>query len=131
MYGRELMLRALLAPDAFTPLTMLQIALTRTIPPANASADQLVEATTGGYARQDYPALATHWAPSGFGELYNVQTIWFPPVTATWGLISGWAVLDPVSGQTISVGSVLDPYVTVIGMIPRIEPGVLSLGIYD
>jgi hypothetical protein len=131
MYGRELMLRAMLTPDAFTALGDMQVALTRTVPPANADATQLTEPTVGGYARQVYPALLAYWAPTGFGELYNTQVITFPMITVNWGLVAGWALLDPISGQCLSVGSVQEPYSTIIGMVPRLDPGTMQLGIYD
>lgn len=129
MYARELMLRRLLIPEIDAPL---QIALTRSIPVTNATAAQLVEPTTGGYIRQDYSAGLTWWAPSGFGELYNTSEVVYPQVGIEgWGLIRGWAVLDPVSGQCISVGSILDPFAAVPGMIPKLAPGVILLGLYD
>ena len=132
MFTRGILMRGLLAPDIHTPLTALQIALTRSIPVANATALQLVEPTTGGYVRQSYAVGSAWWSPSGFGEYYNTTVVTFPQVTLDgWGLIRGWAVIDPTSGQCISVGSVLDPFVASAGMIPRLDPGVILLGLYD
>ena len=132
MFSRAKMLSGLLAPDTFVPLTSLLVALTRSIPVANSSALQLVEPTTGGYARQSYVANAAHWAPTGFGELYNTMVVTFPQVTAAgWGLIRGWGLIDPTSGQCISVGPIMDPFVATAGMVPRLDPGVILLGIYS
>lgn len=132
MFSRTKMIQALLAHDLYVPLTTLQVALTRNIPVTNATAGQLLEPTTGGYVRQNYSAGSAYWAPSGFGEYYNTNVVTFPQVTAEgWGLIRGWAVLDPNSGQCLSVGSILDPFNATSGMIPRLDPGVLLLGLYD
>ena len=132
MFSRSKMIQALLAHDSYVPLTTLQVALTRSIPVTNSTAAQLLEPTTGGYVRQSYAADSAHWASSGFGEYYNTMVVTFPQVTAVgWGLIRGWAVLDPGSGQCIAVGSILDPFAATAGMIPRLDPGVLLRGLYD
>ena len=54
------------------------MALTQTIPPANASADQLVEPSAATYSRITYPVGPLYWAPTNFGELYNTLTIGGP-----------------------------------------------------
>ena len=132
MFTRGLMMSGLLTPNVYVPLTTLQIALTRSIPVANATALQLVEPTTGGYARQSYSVGSAWWTASGFGEYYNSAVVTFPQVTLDgWGLIRGWAVIDPTSGQCISVGSILDPFMATAGMVPRLDPGVILLGLYD
>lgn len=132
MFARAKMLQALLSPDTYSALSSLEVALTRSIPVTNATAAQLVEPTTGDYARQSYAADSAHWAPSGFGEYYNTLVVTFPQVTTEgWGLIRGWALIDTVSGQCVSVGSILDPFAATAGMVPRLDPGVLLLGLYD
>jgi len=131
MYGRQQMLRALLTPDAFTPPTSLQVALCLQVPPANAAASQLIEPTSADYARQDYPVDMAHWAPTNFGELYNTVKITFGQAAQPWGWIQGLALVDPVAGQCVSVGSVAEPYQTTIGMIPYLDAGAIVLGIYD
>jgi hypothetical protein len=131
MYGRQLMICSLLTPDAVVALGSLQIALTTTVPVANASALQLEE-PTGSYQRQPYQASGTWWGPTGFGEIYNTHAVVFPTVTdASWGLIRGWALIDPVAGQCLAVGSIQDPFVADVGVAPQIEPGTLLLGNYD
>ena len=131
MFGREGMLGAYLTPDTVVPLGALQVALTRSIPVANAAANQLIEPNTGGYARAAYYANGAHWSPTGFGEYANSLPIVFPEITASWGLIVGWALIDPVSGQCITVGEIADPYVAEMSTIAVISPGVLVLGSYD
>lgn len=131
MYGRTLLLRAVFTPELVTLPTELEVALTRTVAPANASEDQLVEPTLGGYARQVIALDGSHWAPNGFGDLYNTVTVTFPQVTVSWGLITGWALVDPVATQCVNTGALMEPMSTVIGMIPYIDPGALVLGIGD
>jgi len=127
MYGRQQMLTRYLTSYQFS----LQVALTRTVPVANASSAQLIEPVIGDYNRVDYPADDEHWSPTGFGELFNSQSIVFPEVTKSWGLISGWALVDVEAALCIAVGSVKDPFVAETGMTPRIAPGVMLLGNYD
>jgi hypothetical protein len=132
MYGAGLFLRAVLTPDVYVAPTGLQVALTRTVPPRNASADQLVEPTAAEYERQPYFLDGVHWAPTNFGELYNTTKITFAKVgTSGWGMISGWALLDPGSGQCLTVGSIMNPYQATAGMVPYLDPGSVVLGLYD
>ena len=49
MYARRQLLRAMFTPDAFTALEEVHVALTRTVPPANASEEQLVEPGAASY----------------------------------------------------------------------------------
>lgn len=132
MFGRQLMQNALLRPDDFTPLTEIEVALCRSVPVANATADQLLEPTAAAYARQVYPVGQIFWAPTGFGEVYNTVLITFPQIeTEPWGLLRGWAAVDPDSQQCISVGSIMSPFQGTVGMVPKLEPGTVMLGIYD
>ena len=131
MFGREQLLRAYLTPDIFVPPTGLEVALTLTIAPRNASADQLNEPTAPEYARQPYPMDGAHWAPTGFGELYNTTLVTFPQVANLWGMLAGWALVETGSGQCIETGSIMSPYAPTQGMIPKMEPGTITIGIYD
>ena len=131
MYCREAMLGSLLTPDTYVPLTTLELALTRAIPVANAYAGQLLEPEAVEYHRAPYAAAGSHWIPTGFGEYTNTLPMTFPTVVTSWGLIVGWALVDPVSQQCLSVGSIQDPFVATAGMRPIIAPGVLLLGNYD
>ena len=131
-YGRALFLNAVFRPDSFTPVDEVEVALTRTVPPANASAAQLVEPDVASYTRQTYSTGSTFWAPSGFGEVYNTTLVQWAQIEADpWGLMRGWAVIDPVSEQCLGVGSIMRPFQATIGMVPKLDPGTLMLGIYD
>lgn len=130
MYGADLLLRAVFTPELVTLPTTLQVALTLTVPPRNATAVQLNEPiSTTSYARQTYPLNGTHWAPNNFGALYNTVKITFPQVATTWGMLNGWALVDPVSGQLMNCGALLDPIATIAGMIPFLDPATVMLGI--
>jgi hypothetical protein len=131
MYGRRSMLTAFLTPEVFVPMGTLQVALTRTVPVANASPSQLIEPKTGDYGRVSYPANAEHWAPTGFGEYRNTKKLVFPEVTISWGLIVGWALIYPAGNQCLAVGSIMNPFVAEAGVMPTLAPGVLLLGNYD
>lgn len=132
MYARRQLLKAMFTPEDFTAIEQVQVALCRTVPPANAAADQLVEPEADSYARQVYPTGALYWAPTNFGELYNTLTVqWDQIEVDKWGYMRGWAVLDPVSGQCLNVGSIMRPFLGEVGMVPKLEPGTLMLGIYD
>lgn len=127
MHGRSLLLGAVFTPDIMTLPTSLEVAMTRFVAPKNATAAQLVEPTGGSYERQPYEIGSAHWAPTGFGELYNTTKVTFPQVSAPWGLIMGWALIDPDSGQCLNAGALKEPIATVIGMVPFIDPGALIL----
>lgn len=130
MFGADLLVRAVFTPDAVTLPTSVDIALTLTVPPRNAVASQLVEPPgTSSYARQPYVLDSTHWAPTGFGGLYNTLKVSFPQVIDSWGLLSGWALVDPVSGQLLNTGALTDPIATISGMIPFLDPATVMLGI--
>ena len=132
MYARRQLLRGMFTPDVVTALEEVQVALTRTIPPANATEEQLVEPEAASYVRQTYFVGSMFWAPTNFGELYNTATVQWAQIGAEeWGFMRGWAVLDPISGQCLNVGSIMRPFRGITGMEPKLEPGTLMLGLYD
>ena len=131
MFGRQYLLSAVVNPDLFVAPTTLQFALSNNVPTANSTVSQLLEPTAPSYARQSYAVGSTHWYPSGFGEFYNSVTITYPMVTELWGRVAGWAAILPAINECLTVGSIDDPYQTVLGMVPRLDPGVVLLGIYD
>jgi hypothetical protein len=132
MYARRQLLKSMFTPDDFLALESVEVALTRSIPPANAAADQLIEPDADSYSRQVYPVGVVYWAPTNFGELYNTLTVqWEQIASQEWGFMRGWAVLDPVSGQCLNVGSIIRPFRGITGMEPKLEPGTLMLGLYD
>ena len=132
MYGRGQMLKAILDPTSYAPINVFGVALCRYPPPNNASIDQIIEPDTSlGYARTTYPTTADMWIPTGFAEYYNLDEITFPQVASDWGLVSGWALLDNQAGQCVAVGSLANPFIATTGMIPRLDPGSIMLGLYD
>ena len=131
MWGRHLLLAQTLTPELVADLSGLQLALTRSVPVANASPSQLLEPNTGGYARVAYGIGGAYWRRTGFGEYQNTQSLSFPEITASWGLIVGWALVVPAADQCLAMGSIKDPFVGVVGMLPVAAPGVLLLGNYD
>lgn len=132
MFARRQMLRAMFAPNTFTPLDEVQVALTLSIPPANVTAAQLLEPSSASYARVTYAIGSLNWAPTNFGEFFNAKRISFPTIAGEeWGMIRGWALIDPTSEQCLNVGSQQQPFRGIIGMTPRLEPGAVMLGIYD
>lgn len=132
MYARRQLLKSMFTPDDFTPVDEVSVALCRSVPPANASADQLVEPDAASYTRQTYATGSLYWAPTNFGELYNTLTVQWAKIEAEeWGFMRGWAVVDPVSGQCLNVGTIMRPFRGTVGMVPKLEPGTLMLGIYD
>ena len=134
MYGREFMQKAVFTPADYVAIASMQVALCKRAPAANASVAQLTEpAALDGYARATYPTSANKWASTGFAEFYNVDSIMFNPVSALlgWGWISGFALIDPVAGQCVVVGSLSTPFVATLGTIPTLEAGAISLGLYD
>lgn len=132
MYTRSQMMRAVFTPDIYVPPTGLLVALTKNIPPNNATAAQLIEPTVAGYVRETYGLTSAYWAPTNFGELYNTTRIEYNMVVdQSWGMIAGWALVDPGSGQCLNTGSIRTPYEAIIGSVPYLDPGTLVLGIYD
>lgn len=134
MYGRTQLLAAMLSPDTYTTPATVKLALCQRIPPSNASIDQLLEPDTGTttYARQTYGFSSAHWTGTGFGEFTNAVAITFPEVGLnSWGMVAGWAMIDVDAAQCLAVGSVLEPYLTALGMIPTVNIGSIVLGISD
>jgi hypothetical protein len=133
MFGRQQMLDAYWNPDVFVALANAQICLCLQVPPSNASEDQLVEPDpVNGYARITYAMDSGHWPSSGFAEIYNAFPLVFPTViTADWGLIMGWCILDTVHDLALAVGGFGEPFLGAVGMTPTIETQGITLGLYD
>ena len=132
MFTRDLGVRALFMPGEVTLLTSLEVALTRSVAPNNADITQIIEPTDPLYARQPYGLGSANWAPTGFGGLYNTQTVeWEMVLEDSWGLIAGWVLIDPVSNAVVNTGSVLQPYEAITGYTPRLPPGSMIVGFSD
>jgi hypothetical protein len=130
MYGSDLLLRLLLTPEVVTAPTSLEVALTLSVPPRNATMAQLVE-PADTYVRQSIVLDATAWVPTGFGPFYNANQVDFPQVVESWGLVVGWALVYAAAGECVNAGALMEPIATVPGMVPYVSPGALLLGLQD
>lgn len=131
-YGRQLMMGALFDPDNFVPIPTLTVALCTDPPATNASIEDLIEPDPlDGYERVDYPSITGAWASSGFAERVTANDIAWPVVIADWGWVYGFAFLDIPNLQTVIVGTLATPFVAVAGMVPTLEAGTVSFGLYD
>lgn len=132
MYGRTLLLKAMFTADTVVLPDHVEVALTLTVPPANAETTQLFEpGPTTSYARVDYALVSDNWTTNGFGDLFNTDMVEFAQVEDTWGLLVGWALVDPDSGQVLNCGPLFEPIATTSGMIPQLPPGSVVLSIQD
>lgn len=101
--------------------TAVYVALYTTLP---TDAGGGVEVSGGGYARK----VATFDAPSPAGQTQNAADILFAVATATWGTITGWAVLDALTGGNFLYWGNLDtPNVIGIGDRLRFAAGDLQI----
>jgi hypothetical protein len=131
-YTRAQMLRSVFIPDLFVPTTVVKICLTSQIPLNNSSVAELVEPTAeSGYVAQDYTMGSAFWEESGFGELYNLNQIIFPTALTSWGVIAGWAMVDPDNNEVLACGELLNPFIAAIGMTPALDSGTITIGIYE
>lgn len=132
MDGRAMLLEALVTPDAYTPPENFMVALTRTVPVANARPSQLTQPSPGGgYAQQSVPVGFGFWNKTLFGEYFNGVLIEFPEVTASWGRMLGYAIIEPERQICISTGPLAEPFTADVGMVPYLPVGSIYLGIYD
>jgi hypothetical protein len=130
MYGADMMLRLMFAPTSVTRPTTAAVALCLNVPPRNAVATQIAEPPSSStYARQNYAMSSSWWASTGFGSLYNTSRITFPSVVDPWGVLMGWALVDPNTGQLLSAGQLTDPIQSAKGMVPILDVGAIILGI--
>lgn len=98
---------------SFTKPTVLAIALcsTTTLDADTGALTGREVANAGGYARQNLPPLDANWtAPDGTGGLTdNAVAISFPTATASWGLITNFAICDSTTyggGNMLLHGSI-------------------------
>lgn len=132
MYTRDLGVRALFTPDDVIRLTGLEVALTRSVMPNNVDISQLVEPSDPLYARQPYALGSTYWAPTGFGGLYNTAEVrWEMVQENSWGLISGWVLIEPSTQIVLNTGGLLRPYEPITGNTPNLPPGSMIVGFSD
>ena len=132
MYARDLGIRALFTPEDVIPLGALQVALTSTVAPNNADVSQLVEPSNDLYERQDYGLGIAFWGPTGYGSLFSTQEVaWETVLEDSWGMIAGWALIDPTTEQVINTGAINTPYEASTGTTPRLPAGSMVVGFTD
>lgn len=131
MYGRRLITSLLWAPDLVSAPSSVNVALCLAVPVANAGVDQILEPTATEYTQVTYGIGGSYWGDDGYGGLYNIGQIVFPQVLTLWGFILGYAIIDPVAGQVVDAGALLEPFVADVNVTPTIEPGTIALGLSD
>lgn len=116
-----------------TPLFgSMKIALTRKAPSANSSVAQLDEPVAMGYARQTIGLDTASWALTISGEVGNVNQIYFPTATGTWGVLTGWALISVEASPIVcAVGTLVTPYRAVATRRVYVPPNGLVVGLYD
>lgn len=121
------------SPDHFK----LQVALTRKIPPANASVSQLDEPPSiFAYSRRGLVLNSTNWGLTTMNEITNlVEILWFES-TGDWGVLTGWALVTAdASGigtfveRVAATGKLAQPIRAVTYTQPRLAPGTITLGL--
>lgn len=129
MWAREMMVREVFRKENL--ILECWVALTLSVPEANAPGGSLVEPASG-YARVQIPLDAANWGLTGYAEVYNVPEITFPSPTANWGLIQGYALCTAATlGETIAVGSLVNPQRVDFGKPPTIKSGGIVFGLFD
>lgn len=95
--------------DTFSKPSTIALALC-----SNAPTDDSLEevANAGGYARQSLTQADANWSYQqigGSGVVYNNDVVEFPQATASWGYVSGAAVVDSATygeGNMLYRGSI-------------------------
>lgn len=134
-YGRQAMVTQWWVRDLADATTSVWVAYTVNVPPANADGSQLEEPDPAdGYGRLEIPLDSGHWAPTGFGEIFNALEDFFPSPTSDWGFISGLALLDDGAvglGNVVATGVVAEPFRCPVGTTPRLDVGAITIGLYE
>lgn len=88
------------------------------------------EVATGAYARASVTNNATNFPASTDGTKSNGAEIVFPEATASWGLVSGFAVFDAATGgNMLFYGNLGTAKTFGSGDTPKINIGGLSLAL--
>lgn len=135
-YGRQLLLDYFFTPAEAVTVSTLYVCYCNNVPESNADGSELTEPdpVLTGYARQAYPLDGDHWAPTGFGEVFNTDTRTFPNVDSEWGLIQGIAFATAAivgTGSVLLVGSVAEPFQPEVGTAPIFGVGDATVGLYE
>lgn len=131
-FSQDMLMRAF-NPDSYTSqYTTLKVVLTRTIPSLNDPSANLDRPTGGGYADVSVANSSSQWSVTGFREVYNVNTIVWPTITAYWGILNGWAVItNGPANQTVAVGRLTTPVRGNVGLTIQAAPASLIFGLVD
>ena len=113
-------------------ISAVYVALCLRIPEINASGSSLPEPTSASYARAGYAIGGAYWGVTGYNEVYNTQTIYFPQAGNYWGLVVGYALCTASSGgDTLAVGALKTPLRVDLGATVGINSGGLAIGLFD
>lgn len=134
-FGRQAMVNQWWVRDLADSVTSVWVCYTVNVPPGNADGTQLDEPPgTAGYSRLEIPLDSGHWAPTGFGEIFNSLEDFFSAPTSDWGYISGIALTDDSGiglGNVYATGEVAEPFRCPIGTTPLLEVGAVTIGLYE
>lgn len=134
-FGRQEMLNSFWTPDIFVAVPTLYFCYTREVPESNIDGASLDEPDiAAGYNRVGYPLDSTHWNPTGFSEVFNVNQIVFPALTDDWGMLFGMAIADsptPGLGNVYAVGAMAEPFQPEVGDQPTIDPSDVTIGLFE
>ena len=115
-YLENKVLDHILGNVAYSAPATVYIALTTT---ASSDAALGTEVSGGNYARASVTNNATNWPAASGGQKSNASTITFAQASASWGVVTGWAIMDaPTGGNmlwhgTLSANKTVDPLDTV------------------
>lgn len=130
MWAREAIVRHIFRGET-TLLTTCYVALTLAVPESNAPGSNLVE-PGAGYARVQVPFGTANWELTGYGEVTNAADVVFPNPTANWGLMQGYALVNALTGgETIAVGSLVNPQRVDFSKPPIVRAGGIIFGLFD
>lgn len=86
------------------------------------------EVSGGSYARASVTNNDTNWPDAVSGEKSNGTQITFPTLTATWGTITHWAIMDASSGgNMLFYGSLSSSITPIVGNAPFFPVGTLVI----
>lgn len=132
---RNKLLQAYFTPDTYVADSTLYVAVTNAVGEVNAPGANLNEPAASAYARCAVPLSSDYWDLSGYGELFNIVDIDFPPPVAgeDWGYLGGWAVVDaPDGGMTQAVGALVLPMQFTSDLpLLSLPPHAITIGLYD
>lgn len=121
-YLENAILNHVLGAVAFTPPSSMQLALF-----TSACTDDALgtEVSGGGYSRVSITNNTTNWANSSAGVKKNATVITFPALSASWGSVTHWALMDGTN--ILCHGAFTTARTFAVGEVPRISALALQL----